>query len=78
MIPSDRDLAMMRRCLESAEAATRDGELPFAAVLCRGDDVIAEATNRVIRDDDATRHAELIALSLAQRFIPSAPSCAPD
>jgi tRNA(adenine34) deaminase len=29
--------------------------------------VIAEATNRVVRDGDATRHAELIALSLAQR-----------
>jgi tRNA(adenine34) deaminase len=67
MIPSDHDLAMMRRCLALSEAAARDGELPFAALVCRGEEIVTEASNRVVRDGDATQHAELLAVSQAQR-----------
>jgi tRNA(adenine34) deaminase len=67
MIPSEHDLAMMRRCLALSEAVVGQGELPFAALVCRGEDVIAEASNRVVRDGDATQHAELLAVSQAQR-----------
>src|SRR6266576_2368287 len=50
-------------------AATRQGEFPFACVIARNGQVIAEATNRVARDRDITRHAELLAISEAQRAI---------
>jgi tRNA(adenine34) deaminase len=62
-----RDLKMMRRCIELSKAAATDGEFPFASMVCRGDVVLAEATNRVARERDITRHAELVAVSLAQK-----------
>jgi tRNA(adenine34) deaminase len=61
------DLQMMRRCLELSKIAARQGELPFASLIARNGKIVAEATNRVTRDCDVTRHAELLALSDAQR-----------
>jgi tRNA(adenine34) deaminase len=62
-----RDLKMMRRCIELSKTATGEGEFPFACLVSRGDVVLAEATNRVARERDITRHAELVAVSLAQQ-----------
>jgi len=68
--PSDgADLAMMRRCLELARTATAAGEFPFAAVLSKNGEVIAETINRVARDADITRHAELLAVSEGQKAL---------
>ena len=39
------DVRMMRRCVELSRAAGKAGELPFAAVICKDGDVIAETTN---------------------------------
>jgi len=64
-----RDLKMMRRCIQLSKSAATDGEFPFACLVCRGDVVLAEATNRVTRERDITRHAELVAVSLAQKAI---------
>lgn len=61
------DEAMMRRCIALSKAAAAAGETPFAAVIARDGIVIAEAINQVARDGDVTRHAELVAISLAQR-----------
>jgi tRNA(adenine34) deaminase len=61
------EMRMMRRCLDLARAAGKAGELPFAAMICRDDVVIAETTNQVTRDGDVTRHAEILAISQAQR-----------
>lgn len=63
------DLHMMRRCIELSRAAAQAGELPFAALICRDGVVIAEATNQVARESDVTRHAEIIAISQAQRAL---------
>ena len=63
------DLQMMERCIELSNLGAAEGELPFAALICRGGEIIAEATNRVVRDADVTRHAELLALSLAQKAL---------
>lgn len=60
---------MMRRCIRLSATATETGELPFACVICEGDRVIAESTNRVRQDGDVTRHAELVALSQAQKAL---------
>lgn len=61
----------MQRCLELARIGGKAGELPFAAVICRDGVVLAETTNRVVRDADVTRHAELLAISEAQRAVAS-------
>ncbi len=65
----DIDLKMMERCIELSRVAAAHGEMPFAAVICRDGLIIAEATNRVSRDADLTRHAELLAVSEAQRVL---------
>lgn len=63
------DLKMMRRCIELSAEAVRRRELPFACVICRDDEIVAEAINRVVQDADVTRHAELLAISEAQRVL---------
>ena len=60
---------MMQRCVELSAAAVEQGELPFACVICRDGEIVAETTNRVARDSDVTRHAEIIAISEAQRVL---------
>jgi tRNA(adenine34) deaminase len=60
------DVRMLTRCIELSRQAIKEGENPFACVICDGEEVIAEATTRAHRDADVTRHAELVALSLAQ------------
>lgn len=60
---------MMRRCVELSAAAVDQKELPFACVICRDGEVVAEATNRVARDADVTRHAEILAISKAQKAL---------
>ena len=68
--PSDSaDLTMMGRCLELARTATAAGEFPFAAVLSKDGEVIAETINRVAGDADITRHAELLAVSEGQKVL---------
>jgi tRNA(adenine34) deaminase len=69
MNPSDIDLKMMRRCVELSADAVRANELPFSCVICRDGQVIVETTNCVARDGDVTRHAEIIAISRAQRIL---------
>jgi tRNA(adenine34) deaminase len=63
------DEKMMARCIELSRLASKAGEIPFAAVVCKGEEIVAEATNRVVRDCDITRHAELLAISQAQKVL---------
>jgi tRNA(adenine34) deaminase len=65
----DADKAMMARCVELSRIAVRKGEYPFGTVIARDGQILAEAVNRTIREGDVTRHAEVIALSLAQKTI---------
>jgi len=65
------DAAMMERCIRLSEEAVRQGEYPFAAIICRDGEVLIEATNRVRRDQDVSRHAEIVALSEAQKLLGS-------
>lgn len=66
---SAKDTEMMARCIELSRTAARQGELPFACIICRDGEIVAEVTNRVSRDHDVTRHAELLAISKAQQAI---------
>jgi tRNA(adenine34) deaminase len=61
------DRMMMARCIDLSRQALEEGEYPFACVIARDGQVVVESTNRVARDRDVTRHAELLAVSEAQR-----------
>ncbi|MGA7597409.1 MAG: nucleoside deaminase, partial [Pseudolabrys sp.] len=61
------DVQMMRRCLALATESSAQRDYPFGAVVARNGEIIAEATNRVARDGDVTRHAEIVAMAEAQR-----------
>ena len=63
------DVAMMQRCIELSKVATRKGEFPFAAVVCEGQNIVAEEINRVAQNGDVTRHAELLVVSKAQQML---------
>jgi tRNA(adenine34) deaminase len=63
------DLSMMRRCVELSAVAVARNELPFACVICRDGEVVAETINRVVQDADVTKHAELLAIAQAQRVL---------
>jgi tRNA(adenine34) deaminase len=63
------DQAMMARCVELSRIAVGKGEYPFGTVIALEGQVLAEAINHTVRDGDVTRHAEVIALSQAQKAI---------
>src|SRR5262249_9176148 len=69
MDQSEIDLKMMRRCIELSATAIKEGEFPFSSLIAEGDKIIVEVTNRVRRNADVTQHAELLAVSEAQKAL---------
>jgi tRNA(adenine34) deaminase len=65
------DMTMMRRCVALAQSAGARKEYPFAAVIGRRGEFVCESLNMVRIDRDVTRHAEMVAISLAQRKLQS-------
>jgi tRNA(adenine34) deaminase len=63
------DNAMMARCIELSRIAAGKGEYPFATVIALDGEIVAEGINCTVRDADVTRHAEIIALSQAQKAV---------
>lgn len=59
----------MREALGEARAAEAAGEVPIGAVILFDDSIIARGQNRVLRDNDPTAHAEVVALRVAARAI---------
>jgi tRNA(adenine34) deaminase len=66
---ADRDW-MQAALIEAREAASA-GEVPVGAVVVRGEEIIARAANRTVRDQDATAHAELLAIRAASAALGS-------
>jgi tRNA(adenine34) deaminase len=58
---------MMGHCIDLSKASGKAGEYPYAAVICRDDVIVAESINRVAHDGDVSRHAEVAAISQAQK-----------
>lgn len=57
------DKQFMLRAIELARQCAAEDEVPVGAVLVKDGRIIAESGNRKERDNDALRHAEMIALS---------------
>ncbi|HJR68159.1 MAG TPA: tRNA adenosine(34) deaminase TadA [Gemmatimonadaceae bacterium] len=58
---------IMREAIAAAREAARHRDVPVGALVMSGGDVIAVATNRTLRDQDPTAHAEVLALREAAR-----------
>ena len=54
-----------KEAFSEAKKAGDNGEVPVGAVVFKGKNVISKAGNRVEQDNDATAHAEIIALKKA-------------
>ena len=52
----------MENAIALANDATRQNEVPIGALVVRNGSIVAAANNRTVRDQDATAHAELIAI----------------
>ncbi|MEX2029514.1 MAG: nucleoside deaminase [Anaerolineales bacterium] len=67
---NDADLGHLRRVIELARIARRNGNHPFGAlVVGPAGDVLAEAQNTVVTQKDCTGHAELNLVRIASRVI---------
>jgi tRNA(Arg) A34 adenosine deaminase TadA len=49
----------MQRAIDLAREAADRGDNPFGSVLVRDDEIVAEASNRVVTGSDMRRHPEL-------------------
>ena len=67
--PADR--AWIALALAAARDAARHGDVPVGAVVVRDGVVIARASNRTVRDQDPTAHAEVLALRAASAAVGS-------
>ena len=56
------DEQYIRNALDLARDAAKRNEVPIGAVVVRDGAIIAGATNRTVRDQDPTAHAELLAI----------------
>ena len=72
-VSADDDARWMREALSIAREAALAGEVPVGAVIVSPkrwpNDVLARVGNRMIRDRDATAHAEMVALRQAIRVL---------
>ena len=59
----------VRRAIELAREAATRGDRSFGSVLVRADEVVAEASNRVVTESDPRRHPELdLAVEAKRKF----------
>ena len=56
------DEQYIRNAIDLARDAAKRNEVPIGAVIVRDGTIIAAATNRTVRDQDPTAHAELLAI----------------
>ena len=63
------DIDLMAAALEEARAAGAGGDVPIGAVIARDGVIVARGANRTVRDNDATTHAEVVAIREASRAL---------
>ena len=59
---SATDEQYLRNALDLAREAMKRNEVPVGAIIVQGDAILAVATNRTVRDQDPTAHAEILAI----------------
>ena len=67
MTPAADDERWMAIALDEARSAQAEGDVPVGAVVVRGGEELARASNRTVRDQEPTAHAELLALRAAAK-----------
>ncbi len=65
------DEHFMKQALHEAQNAFDEGEIPIGAVVVCENKIIAKDHNRVERLNDATAHAEMLAITAAQNHLGS-------
>lgn len=65
------DRTMMARAIALSKQSRAAGEYPYGVLICLAGEVVAESINRVKHDADVTRHAEVVAISAAQKALGS-------
>ncbi len=63
------DLELMQAALNEARAAEAAGEVPIGTIVLFEGEIVARGQNRVLRDNDPTAHAEMVALRTAAHAI---------
>jgi tRNA(adenine34) deaminase len=56
------DAQFVRNALDLAREATKRNEVPVGALVVRDGAILSAATNRTVRDQDPTAHAEILAI----------------
>jgi tRNA(adenine34) deaminase len=56
------DEQYIRNALDLAREAVKRNEVPIGALVVRDGSIVAASTNRTVRDQDPTAHAELLAI----------------
>jgi tRNA(adenine34) deaminase len=69
MDTSPFDTAMMQRAIALSVRSGEAGEYPYGVVIARDGETVAESINRVKHEHDVTRHAEVVAISAAQKAL---------
>ena len=59
---TETDIKWMEKALKLARKAEAAGEVPVGAVIVKDDELIAEGWNQPITSNDATSHAEIMAM----------------
>ncbi|MEZ5050434.1 MAG: nucleoside deaminase, partial [Saprospiraceae bacterium] len=71
MLSIHSDVYFMEQALKEAQKAFDFGEVPVGAVVVANKQIIARAHNQTQMLNDATAHAEIMALSSASNYLGS-------
>ena len=63
------DERLLRNALAVATDVAKYNEVPVGAIVARGETIVSVATNRTVRDQDPTAHAEVLALREASQAL---------
>ncbi len=71
MIDPLDDVYFMKKALQEAEIALQEGEVPVGALVVCNNQIIAKGHNQVETLNDATAHAEMLAITAATHYLGS-------